>query len=138
MKGLISRLLITAGDLSPEQIALLLAVGLVLGVFPMMGIPTVLCALAAFGLRLNPVALQLVNNVSSPLQWALLLPLERIGAHLLSGNPWAAGDLWAAPLRATAGWACICVPLGIPIYFVLLFALRRRPRRWSNRLESPA
>jgi len=102
-----------------------------------MGIPTVLCAVAAFGLRLNLPALQLVNNISSPLQWALLLPLARAGGRLCSSSPWQAG-LLAVPLHAIAGWACICVPLGFLLYFILLFVLRRRPPRWLNRVESPA
>src|ERR1700679_4030488 len=72
-------------ELSPQQVALLVSVGLVLGVFPIVGCPTVLCLLAAFGLRLNPAALQVINNLSSPLQLALLLPLGRAGALLCGG-----------------------------------------------------
>jgi len=135
--SLASRLLIAAEDLTPEQLALLVSVGLVAGVFPMVGVPTVLCLIAGFGLRLKPVALQLVNNISSPLQWALLLPLERIGAHLFRNDSRAAGRLLLAPLHAVTGWACICVPLGLVLYFILLFVLRRR-RAWFNRLESSA
>src|SRR4051812_33993567 len=68
--------------LTPEEIALLISVGFVLGVFPIVGFPTVLCLLASIGLRINIPALQLLNNISSPLQWALLLPLEHVGAKL--------------------------------------------------------
>jgi hypothetical protein len=132
----LSRFLISSADLEPEQVALLVSVGLVAGVFPIMGIPTLLCLLAAAGLRLNPLALQLVNNISSPLQWVLLLPLVRAGA-CLCGNGWrATTPLLAAPLHAVAGWACICVPLGIPIYFIVVFVLRRRRSRWFDELES--
>jgi len=134
---LISRFLIAAEDLTPEHLALLVSVGLVAGVFPMVGVPTLLCVIVGFGLRLNPVALQLVNNISSPLQWALLLPLERVGARLVGDGPLDAGKFLAAPLRAFAGWVCICVPLGFLLYFILLFVLRRR-RAWFNRLESSA
>jgi len=120
-------------ELSPEEVALLLSVGLVLGVFPVMGCPTVLCLLAAFGLRLNLAALQLLNNVSSPLQLALLLPLERAGACLCGGaasGGSAASQLGAAALHAVAGWASICVPLGALLYVILVFAMRRgRPAR---------
>jgi hypothetical protein len=138
VKSRVARLLLTAGALTPEQAALLLSVGLVLGVFPIVGIPTVLCAAAAFGLRLNPVALQLVNNIFSPLQWALLLPLARIGGRIFGRGPGTAAQLLAVPLHAITGWACICIPFGILFYFVLLFALRRRRRVWFNRLETPA
>jgi hypothetical protein len=39
----------------------------VLGVFPAPGCPTLLCALAALVLRLNPPAIQLVNYFVYPL-----------------------------------------------------------------------
>ena len=126
--------------LSPEQVALLLSVGLVLGVFPIAGCPTVLCLLAAFGLRLDVAALQLLNSISSPLQLALLLPLVRTGAWLCGGAATggsAAGRLGAAAIQAIAGWACICIPLGALLYVILVFVLRRgRPSR-SNNVKCP-
>jgi len=117
--------------LPPERLALVVSVGLVLGVFPVIGFPTVFCLLAAAGLRLNPLALQLLNNISSPLQLALLLPLERVGECLCGGSPSAcgpaAGKLGLAALNAVAGWACICIPAGVFLYFVLVCALHARP-----------
>lgn len=128
--------------LTPEQAALLLSVGLVLGVFPVMGCPTILCLLAAFGLRLNFAALQLVNNISSPLQLALFLPLERLGAALCGGavgaGASAAGKLGAAALHAVAGWVCICIPLGALLYMVLVFVMRNTLPLCFNSLKSPA
>lgn len=127
MKAWAARLQASAEELSPEQVARLLAVGLVLGVFPIMGGPTVLCLLAAFGLRINLAALQLLNNASSPLQLALLLPLARAGARLCGGAAFPGGPaagtlgtLGAAALHATAGWACICIPLGALLYVTLV------------------
>jgi uncharacterized protein (DUF2062 family) len=116
-------------ELSPEQAALLISVGVVLGVFPVMGLPTVLCLLAAIGLRLNLAALQLLNNISSPLQLALLIPLARAGTVLCGGGTasrgsWA-GNIGLAALHAVAGWACICIPLGALLYFSLVFVMRR-------------
>lgn len=132
MKARVLRLQASLAELSPEQIALLLSVGLVLGVFPIMGCPTVLCLLAAFGLRLNVAALQLLNNLSSPLQLVLLLPLARAGT-MLCGGATPAGQSWTgtiglAALHAITGWACICVPLGAVLYVSLVFSLRAA--RW--------
>jgi len=133
MKSLILRFRASVEDLSPEQLALLLTVGLVLGVFPVMGCPTILCLLAALGLRLNLAALQLLNNMSTPLQLALLLPLARAGTALWGGAAFAGGSwtgiLGLAALHAVTGWACICVPLGGMLYFTLVFAMRRAPAR---------
>jgi uncharacterized protein (DUF2062 family) len=132
MKASLRRLQSSLAELAPEQIALVLSVGLVLGVFPMMGVPTLLCLLAAFGLRLNFAALQLINNISSPLQLVLLLPLARAGARFYGTAPVAggwAGTIGTAAIHAATGWACICVPLGAVMYFSVLFFLRLTMRR---------
>jgi hypothetical protein len=139
MKQWIARFRSSIKSLSPEHVVLLIVVGLVLGVFPIMGFPTILCLLAAVGLRLNAAALQLLNNISSPLQWALLLPLERVGAAICpdrhSGVTVWAGGLGLAALHAVVGWICICVPLGLLTYYLLVIAMRRRRQSWCN---SPA
>jgi uncharacterized protein (DUF2062 family) len=136
LKAAGSRFLTSLAGLSPEAIALVVAVGFVLGVFPVFGLPTVLCALAAVILRLNLPAIQLINQVSSPVQLALLIPLSRVGSLILGdrGSP----NLAAATRNAILGWVCICVPLGMILYVLLLFVLRRRRRQWFNGLESSA
>jgi hypothetical protein len=119
----------SVSELTPQQAALLLSVGLVLGVFPIMACPTVLCLLAAVALRLNPLALQLLNTISSPLQIALLLPLARIGARLcgpaMAGDGSWTGAIGSAALHAVAGWALICPMLGVVMYFTLLLVMRK-------------
>jgi uncharacterized protein (DUF2062 family) len=110
-------------ELSPHQRALLLAVGLVLGIFPIPGCPTVLCLAAALGLRLNPAVLQLLNNATGPLQLALLLPLERAGAWFCGSETTPlAGTLGLLAMHAVVGWACLCIPAGILLYLVLVRA----------------
>jgi len=130
VKAWVLRLQAYLAELSPEEIALLLSVGLVLGVFPIVGFPTVFCLAAAFGLRLNWAALQLLNNISSPLQLALLVPLARAG-HSVCGGPPLPGGSWAgmvgtAAVHAVTGWACICIPVGAMLYVSLVFFLRTR------------
>jgi len=120
-------------ELSPETIALILALGLVLGVFPVFGCPTLLCAGAALAFRLNLPAIQLVNQVCTPLQYALLIPLGRAGARILSagtvhGN--ALETLVDSARNAVIGWACLCVPMGLLVYLVLACTLRRRRLAW--------
>lgn len=141
MKAFALRFHAAVRELEPEQAVLTLAVGLVLGVFPVVGCPTVLCLLAAAGLRLNPAALQLVNQVSSPLQFVLLLPLARVGAWLCgatSGDASTVHNLPLAALHAVAGWLCTCVPLGVLLYVVLLLVMRKSRFSWSNGVKSPA
>ena len=83
MSATTPRFLISFTAPSPQTIALLVAVGFALGTFPIFGVPTILCALAAAILRLNSPAIQLINQLSSPFQLVLLIPLTRLGARIL-------------------------------------------------------
>lgn len=73
--------------ITPQQIAFTLAVGTVLGIFPLLGTTTVLCALLGVALRLNQPILQLVNYLVYPLQIALLFPFYRAGEWLFGREP---------------------------------------------------
>lgn len=73
--------------ITPEKIALTLALGAVIGIFPILGATTLLCALAGFWLRLNQPVIQLVNYFVYPLQIALLLPYYRAGETLFGQPP---------------------------------------------------
>jgi uncharacterized protein (DUF2062 family) len=67
---------------TPEKIALSVALGVMLGVFPVLGSTTALCALAAFAWQLNLPAIQIVNYFVYPLQLVLLIPFFRLGETL--------------------------------------------------------
>jgi hypothetical protein len=125
-----SRIASAMRELSPEDAALLLAAGLVLGIFPMYGIPTVLCILVSLVARVNFPALQIVNQLSWPLQIATVVPLARLGSRIVAPSngfvTTIAGRIATVALQAIAGWCCICIPLGLVLYFPLLFILRRR------------
>jgi hypothetical protein len=108
------------------EFALIIAVGLVLGTFPVYGVPTLMCIAAARLLRLNPLALLAVNQLATPLQFALLVPFARVGWHV-SVAPAAPllYKLAVAALQAITGWCLVAVPAGIVLHFVLLYVLRR-------------
>ena len=72
--------------ITPEKIALTIALGGLLGVFPILGASTALCAAAAIALKLNQPIIQLVNYVVYPLQLLFLLPFYRAGETLF-GQP---------------------------------------------------
>ena len=69
---------------TPEKIALSIVFGVTLGVFPVLGSTTALCATAALAFRLNLPAIQLVNYFVYPLQIALLIPFFRLGEKLFA------------------------------------------------------
>lgn len=72
--------------LSPEGLAWSLAVGLALGVIPLLGTSTILCVGVALAFRLNQPAMQLANYLAYPLQILLLYPFIRMGEGLF-GTP---------------------------------------------------
>jgi uncharacterized protein (DUF2062 family) len=103
--------------ITPEKIALSLAFGIMLGVFPVLGTTSLLCLFAALVFRLNLAAVQLVNFLVYPLWFALLLPFVRVGERLFGVPPLAmtgsqmlalahsdflqsVGVLWLTALRA--------------------------------------
>lgn len=130
MKRLVASLAVHTASMTPERTALLFALGFVLGTFPLLGIATVLCAIAALVLRLNMPALQIVSQIVTPLQYALLVPLSRLGGRMCGSYPGVAG----AAVQAVAGWCCVCVPAGCVLYVSLVFLFRCRAR--DNVLET--
>ena len=72
--------------ITPEKIALTLALGAALGIFPILGSTTALCAVAGVAFRLNQPIIQLVNYLAYPVQIVLLLPFYRAGETLF-GQP---------------------------------------------------
>ena len=118
--------------MSPEAMALSVAVGFALGVFPLPGCPTLLCAVAAVLLRLNAPAVQAVNYLVYPLQLALFAPFVRLGGRLFRFPALAHAGAWRAVLgvlgavaHALAGWLCIAAPAGLLVYLLLACCLRR-------------
>lgn len=68
---------------TPQKISLTISLGLCLGIFPIMGTTTALCALAAVRLKLNQPIIQLVNWIVYPLQLASILVFIRLGEWIL-------------------------------------------------------
>jgi uncharacterized protein (DUF2062 family) len=118
--------------ITPKKIALSLACGIVIGLFPIMGTTTALCALAAVIFKLNLPAIQLVNYFVYPAQLALILPFIRAGEFLLhiprtplsltqmvalfrADHTQALHLLWRLALHGIFAWA-LCAPL---IFFAL-------------------
>ena len=77
--------------ITPEKIALSIALGAVLGIFPVLGSTTILCVAAAYVLRLNLPAIQLVNFLIYPLQLILFLPFLQAGSRITGSAPGAGG-----------------------------------------------
>ncbi len=132
--------LLTQG-ITPEKIALSLAIGIAFGVFPMLGTTTLLCTLIAVPLRLNLPAIQLVNYLMYPAQIALLIPFIRLGEWLWSAPPlplslsqilamvradaWhAITVLWHSTMLAVSAWI-LAAPVFVAIFYVCAVPLLR-------------
>ena len=139
MRAWASGLAASLGSLSGEELALVLAVGLVLGTSPVYGVPTLLCLAAALALRMNAAALQVVNQLVWPLQVALLVPFARAGwrIHVSPAAP-GAWRLCALAFETITGWLFISVPAGILLYLTLLLAMRLVRCSWFQGLMTPA
>jgi uncharacterized protein (DUF2062 family) len=73
--------------ITPDKIALTLALGFTLGIFPILGSGFLLCGVAAWGLRLNQPIIQSIGTLAYPLQLVLLLPFYRAGESLFGVPP---------------------------------------------------
>ena len=72
--------------MTPRELALAFALGIVLGTFPVLGATSLLCFFASLAFRLNLPAIQSVNWLVSPLQLMLTIPLFRLGSALFGGS----------------------------------------------------
>jgi uncharacterized protein (DUF2062 family) len=135
---------------TPEKMALSLALGGALGVFPALGCTTLLCLIAAIVLRLNLPAIQIVNYFVYPIQIALLVPFFRLGEKLFRAthlsvsvaqihgmfhaNPRAAIRLlWTTTWHAIVVWGLIAPVFVGLAYLILIPVLRRVLKREATR-----
>lgn len=73
--------------ITPDKISLTIALGITLGIFPILGSGFLLCGLAAWGLKLNQPIIQGVGTLAYPLQLVMLLPFYRAGEWLFGIPP---------------------------------------------------
>jgi uncharacterized protein (DUF2062 family) len=130
---------------TPEKIALSVALGAALGLIPVLGWSTTLCAIAAIALRLNLPAIQIVNYFVYPAQIALLVPFFRWGEKLFRAphfpisapqiyglfhaGAWTAIKLlWTTIWHALVVWGMMA-PVFVGLLYVILMPLLRRALR---------
>jgi uncharacterized protein (DUF2062 family) len=147
-------ILIFTYGLSPVQLALILSFGITLGLFPFIGLTSILCFIFAFIFRLNMVVIQLVNWVVSPLQLIMLVPFYQMGNYFnmkLFNNNIAKIEidilgkneflqkiivLINSQILAIIGWVFICIPLALFIHFMSLFLYKKYLNRKKMALKT--
>ena len=135
--------------LTPVELAWTISLGVTIGVFPVLGMTTILCALAAVTFRLNLPAIQSINWAMSPLQLLLLIPFTHAGAWIFGGSGISVNlaelkllmesDLLGtmeryllAVLRGIAAWTLIALPTAILLHWVTLPLISRVARTFST------
>jgi uncharacterized protein (DUF2062 family) len=128
--------------ISPRRLALTLALGFAIGCIPVVGIPTVLCAVLALALKLNLPAIEAANYLVMPLQLVLIVPFVRLGSWLFTSGsnqvPKPSALLHGSPLNLLAqlggltgnammAWLVVAVPAVALMTATLTVLLRRVP-----------
>ncbi len=126
---------------TPKKVALTIAVGSALALFPIMGTTTTLCALAGILLGLNQPIIQSVNGLCIFIYFPLIAAFVRLG-EILAGTSHASLDVplmasllmhhpvlflhqfGSTALHAVVGWAVVA-PFWVPaVYLAALPPLR--------------
>ncbi len=133
------------GGVSPRRLAWSLALGIVIGINPSVGITTVLVVLLAWAFGLNQIASQIGAQAVAPFHLLLFIPFIELGVHLfhtrrlpmdrrqlehLSHHPWRLiRDIWQWEWHALLVWgivAAIALPvLALNIRRGLVVLMRR-------------
>ncbi len=127
---------------SPRRLAWSIALGVVIGINPLLGSTTLVCLGAAFVLRLNLAASQLANHLMYPVEVLLFLPFLTLGSRVfgtgpiplspkvifteLRANPIAlVRSLWQWEWHALVLWVAASLVLAPVIAMLLTPVLRR-------------
>lgn len=127
--------------MAPDRLAWCVAIGIVVGNIPILGVSSLLCAAIAIGFRLNLPAIQLVQAAMAPSQILLIIPFVRLGEWLLraprqalsidagmaliaQGAGHAIVVLWDAILHAGFAWLLVAPPAILLLHKILTLLFR--------------
>lgn len=131
---------------SPRKLSITCGLGVILGLFPMLGTTTWICFAVAFFLRLNVVVIQLVNYLVFPLQLILIIPFIKAGAFIfgLGSFPYSRADLvekfssdfWGITKEVgiflgagVISWILFAVPIFLTVSYLMFRILKSRESR---------
>jgi uncharacterized protein (DUF2062 family) len=131
---------------SPKVLALSTAIGLLLGLFPILGTTTIIITGLGLLFRLNLPLMMALSYLVYPVQLLLIIPFIRFGEWLF-GEPGtrltldalraasnesllgALTDLWSANVCGAFGWAALAIPTGLLLYKMLLMIFGKKLER---------
>lgn len=136
--------------ITPEKIALTIAVGSALALFPILGTTTLLCFLAALWLRLNQPIIQLINQACWPIHLPVIFACVRLGERLfhVPHRPFRVREmqhlLWTEPGRffqdfgLTAAHTVVAWAILAPVYIAIVYVVALPIIRSIVRLKAEA
>ena len=144
------------GGVSPRRLAWSLALGIVIGINPSVGITTVLVVLLAWAFGLNQIASQIGAQAVAPFHLLLFIPFIELGVHLfhtrrlpmdrrqlehLSHHPWRLiRDIWQWEWHALLVWGVVAA-VALPVLALYirrgLVVLMRRHRALIQSRPAP-
>jgi uncharacterized protein (DUF2062 family) len=128
--------------ITPQKLALTVALGVVCGLFPIVGSTTILCVVVALAFRLNMAVIQLINYFMAPVQLVLFIPFVQLGAWMFNTNPlpYTVTEVveivmseplrgmemfWVAALLGIATWALFVLPVFAILYGGMYFLFKK-------------
>ena len=128
--------------LSPAKLSLVVALGITLSIFPVLGTTTLICTLVSIFFNLNLPAMQLANYAAFPFQIILFFPFLKLGEtvskvsldplskiQLIStfdeGIFYAIEKLSNYLLVACLGWSLAVLPIYIILYFLISSLIKK-------------
>jgi len=142
-KFLVPFRLLPKEGLSAEKLAFSVTLGIVTGIFPVLGTTTTLSILLTLLFRQNILVVQSVQWALAPVQLLLIIPFMKLGAYILQhlvvqvnlahiklafqpGMLAGIKTIGVFHLYGIFTWALLAIPISILFYFYLLRVFRKR------------
>lgn len=145
------------GGLNPAKASQAVGIGLLWGIFPLVGTSTALCTMSALLLRLNVALVIAINYLLYPLQILLIIPFVMMGqsitgssyGNLISGDDGLSriftisnfhelsGEFFSLILDALAGWVLTAPGIALVAYLIVRHILERRDWQTRYQQENP-
>ncbi|XP_010455413.1 PREDICTED: uncharacterized protein LOC104737015 [Camelina sativa] len=137
----------------PKQLAFSAALGITLGVFPICGVPVLLCgvAFAVLGSSCHAPTVMLANIIATPAELALVVPFLRLGEKVTGGPHFpltsdalrkvftgqASQEVFFSIGNALLGWLVATPFFFISLYVVLLPCFKILVRKFGAASSTP-
>ncbi|KAK9075535.1 hypothetical protein SSX86_003859 [Deinandra increscens subsp. villosa] len=137
----------------PKQLAFSAALGITLGLFPIVGVPFFFCvlAIAMLGTSINAPTVMLANFVITPIELSLIIVFLRFGEFLTGGAHFpltsdalkmvltgkASMEIFLSIVHALLGWLVMAPFILGLVYIILVPCFTILVRKFGSTVSSP-